>query len=148
MKFIISAESTKSCQMVQVPKQVHSPTHDVYLEHFADFLHQSHFTREFASVHTDLVPLVSTSPPLWHVAVAIGSLRASRKCSVRSLSRRESTHYVAWKSYGDSIQALRSQISENFSAYEEDTLWCTFLLGLFEVSLEQFLTGSSANLFV
>ncbi|KAJ5656003.1 hypothetical protein N7507_007953 [Penicillium longicatenatum] len=131
--FIFSAESTKSSPMILVPQQVHSPTHAVYLDHFADFLHQSHFTREFASVHGDLVPLVSRSPPLWHIAVAIGSLRASRRCSVRSLSRHESTHYVALKSYGASIQALQLQISKGLSACEEDTLWCTFLLGLFEL---------------
>lgn len=148
MKIVISAESTKSCPMVQVPEQVHSPSHAVYLDHFANFLHQSHFTREFASVHWDLVPLVSRSPPLWHIAIAIGSLRASRRCSVRSLSRRDSTHYVALKSYGDSIQALQSQISKGPSACEEDTLWCTFLLGLFEVSSELVLTSSFAKLFV
>lgn len=141
MKFVISAESTKSCPMTQVPEQVHSPSYAVYLDHFADFLHQSHFTREFASVHWDLVPLVSRSPPLWHVAIAIGSLRASRRCSVRSLSRRDSTSSIALKSYGDSIQALQSQISKGLSACGEDTLWCTFVLGLFEVSSEPFLTG-------
>lgn len=141
MKFIISAESTKSCPVIQVPMQVHGPTHALYLNHFADFLHQSHFSRDFASVHWDLVPLVSTSPPLRHIALAIGSLRASRRCSVRSLSIHESTHYVALKSYGDSIQALQLQISNGLPTCQEDTLWCTFLLGLFEVSLDLYFIG-------
>lgn len=104
-----------------------------YLEHFASFLQRSHFTREFASVSTDLISLVETSPSLRYIAVAIGALEASRRGSARSLLARQSPRYIAFGSYGSSLEALQSQISTGDAAHREGALWTTFLLGQFEV---------------
>ena len=81
---------------------------------------------------TDLVHLMQESPSLRDVATAIGALEASRRSSVSSFRGRGSPGYTALSLYGRSIQALQTEVTNIVSVRRDDTLWSTFLLGLFE----------------
>jgi hypothetical protein len=124
---------TRSCPTAQLSMNVDRPRNITYLDHFASFIRRCQFTREFASVSTDLAPLIQASPSLRDLAVAIGALDASRRGSVSSFRGRESPGCIAFRCHGRSLRALRARLATADGAHGEDALWSTFLLGLFDV---------------
>ena len=100
---------------------------------FLLFIQHNQFTASFQSLDTEILHLVCTSPVLYHSAVAIGALDASRRGSISAPKGRESPQYVAFCSYRTSIRVLQASISEKDAAQRDDVLWGTFFLGLFEV---------------
>ncbi|KAK5993672.1 hypothetical protein PT974_07107 [Cladobotryum mycophilum] len=127
---------TASDLALQLSQQVQRSSNEIYLECFAAFLDRCRFRRGFISVSQDLVPLIYQSPSLQDIAVAIGALNAGRRGSARSVDEGNSPEYVAFRSYGRSIQALQVQLAAPDVAESEDVLWGTFLLGLFELISE------------
>lgn len=89
----------------------------------------SQFTRGFQSL--DLAPLIRSSLAVRHAAIAIGALHASRYGTGGDAAR-ETAQSVASDSYRQSIVLLQGRLGEEDAA-QEDALWCTFLLGIFEL---------------
>lgn len=136
-KFVVVAASSQVCQTAKVPAKLPRHNETIYLDQFGLFMKKCQFTRGFASVTTDLMPLVQTSPSLQDLARAIGALEASRRASVRSWCEQESPQIVAFRLYGRSIRTLRRQLETTEAGKSQDILWSTFLLGLFEVCTSQ-----------
>lgn len=122
-----------------VPMQVQPYRGDIYFDHFASRMQRSQFTREFQKVATDLLPLIHSSSALHDITLAIGALDASRRCSVQS---RDSPKETAFRLCGNSIRAFQRRLeSLPCGGPDEDLLWVTFFLGLFEASSVQICPG-------
>lgn len=93
------------------------------------------FTKEFIDVASNLLPLIQTCEPLREATIAIGAIEASRRATVNFSNERQSPYHVAIMSYGRSIQKLQSQLQSPGTLQYQGVLWCTLLLGLFEVVL-------------
>lgn len=119
--------------VIQFPTQVPTAPENIYSDHFVLFMKHCEFTRGFGDVSSDLVSLIQACPPLQQATVAIGALEASRRGSRSTSSSSESPQHLAFKSYNKSIQALQGQLQSPGALQSEGVLWCTFLLGLFEV---------------
>ncbi|CRL25259.1 Fungal transcriptional regulatory protein, N-terminal [Penicillium camemberti] len=119
-----------------IPMQVRKHDDTIYLDHFASFIQQCHFTKDFAAVNADIVTIIGKYPLLFHIAIAIGALDASRKGSIRSFGELESPQQIAFRACGRSIQDLYSAISTANSVFRDDVFWSTFLHGLFELMAE------------
>ncbi|KAK5662610.1 hypothetical protein OQA88_8524 [Cercophora sp. LCS_1] len=100
-----------------------------FLDCFRDFVSSSHFTKGFQSV--DFTSLIQSSIAVRHAAVAIGAQHASRHGPGGGPAR-QAAHSVASDSYRQSIALLQARLGEEDAA-QEDVLWCTFLLGIFEL---------------
>ncbi|POR31888.1 Uncharacterized protein TPAR_07908 [Tolypocladium paradoxum] len=133
VKFIAFTQSSPTAQL---STHVGQPSDIIYLDHFASFIRRCQFTRGFASISTDLAPLIQASPSLRDLAVAIGALDASRRGSVSSFRGRESPRCIAFRSHGRSLRALGARLATADAAHGEDVLWSTFFLGLFELISE------------
>ncbi|KAH7131746.1 hypothetical protein B0J13DRAFT_108152 [Dactylonectria estremocensis] len=136
IKFVVLEQTQQSVQTAPLTRQMHTPDDTLYLNYFASFLQRCELTREFATTTSDLLPLIQACPPLQGVTRAIGALEASRRGSVCSVAGRQSAQHVAFKSYGDSMRALRPLLQLTGAVYREDVLWSTFLLGIFELLSE------------
>lgn len=108
-------------------------TADRFIGCFLLFIQQNQFTASFQSLDKEILHLIRTSPVLYHSAMAIGALDASRRGYISVLKGRESPQYVAFSSYRTSIRLLQASVSEKDAAQRDDVLWGTFFLGLFEV---------------
>ncbi|KFY46873.1 hypothetical protein V494_00283 [Pseudogymnoascus sp. VKM F-4513 (FW-928)] len=104
-----------------------------FIGSFLLFIQNNQFTANFQSLDTEILHLVRTSPVLYHSAIAIGALDASRRGSVSLSKGRESPQFVAFSSYCTSIRVLQASVSEKDAAQRDDVLWGTFFLGLFEL---------------
>lgn len=104
-----------------------------FIDNFLLFIQQNQFTASFQILNRDILHLIHTSQILYHSAVAIGALDASRRGSVSILYGRESPQYTAFNSYRTSIRALQTSFADKDAAQRDDVLWGTFFLGLFEV---------------
>jgi hypothetical protein len=113
--------------------QVQKHDEAIYLDHFASFLQQCHFSKGFAATNADIVTIIGKYPLLLHIAIAIGALDASKKGSIRSFGELESPQHIAFRACGRSIQDLHSAISTANPVFRDDVFWSTFLHGLFEV---------------
>lgn len=109
---------------------------DRFIGYFLLFIQHNQFTANLQRIDTEILHLVRTSPVLYHSAIAIGALDASRRGSISVPKGRESPQYVAFTSYRTSIRVLQASISEKDAAQRDDVLWGTFFLGLFEVGPE------------
>lgn len=132
-KFVVVAAREQFSQTTEIPAQLPKHNETIYLDQFGLFMKKCQFTKAFASVTADLMPLVQTSPSLQDLAGAIGALEASRRASVRSFRGQESPQIAAFRLYGRSTRALRRQLETTEPGKYQDILWSTFLLGLFEV---------------
>jgi hypothetical protein len=103
------------------------------MDHFAYFLQQCDFGKEFSASTDDMMALISRYSLLSNIAVAIGALDSSRKGSIKSFSGTESPRHIAFKRCGMSLKSLDAEISTTNSVFREDLFWSTFLHGLFEV---------------
>lgn len=119
--------------MNKLGAQVNKHKENLYLGQSASFMQRCQLIRGFASVTAELIHLMEKSPSLRDVATAIGAHDASRRSSVSSFRGQDSPGYTALSLYGRSIQALQIQATNTASARHDDTLWSTFLLGIFEV---------------
>jgi hypothetical protein len=102
-----------------------------FIDSFLLFIQQNQFTASFQI--NDILHLIRASPILYHSAVAIGALDASRRGSVSTVYGRESPQCTAFNSYRTSIRALQASFADKDAAQRDDVLWGTFFLGLFEV---------------
>ncbi|KAH8697086.1 fungal-specific transcription factor domain-containing protein [Talaromyces proteolyticus] len=103
------------------------------LDCFIMFAGQNQFTSQFQSVGIDLLPVTQRSPSLRYAAIAIGALDASRRGSARSHQEEKSLLTIAFNAYSKSINALQRVLTTGDVALQDDVLWSTFLLGLFEL---------------
>jgi hypothetical protein len=103
------------------------------LDYFVSFIQQNMFTTGFSSIVPDLLPLISSSPLLYHAVIAVGALNANRHTGGRALQGEKPPFVDAMTSYHKSIGILRSCVRNNNVMQREDVLWATFFLGLFEV---------------
>lgn len=94
------------------------------------------FTRGFATVSSDLLPLISSSRPLKDLALAIGALEASRRGSLRTYRGADSPQVASFGFYGRSIEAFQRQIQTRQGIEREDVLWTTLFLGIFDLMSE------------
>lgn len=133
MKFVGCTLSQPTQQVIKLPLQVSEHTDVIYLNYFNLFMRHCQFTQQFANLGPDLLPLIQTCPPLREVTIAIGALEASRLATVNCRSRSHSPYNVAFGSYGKSIQKLQSWLHAPDALNCQGVLWCTLLLGLFEV---------------
>ncbi|KAJ6111534.1 hypothetical protein N7523_007595 [Penicillium sp. IBT 18751x] len=103
-----------------------------FLDHFVSFIQQNLFTTSFSSIVPDLLPLILTSPILYHAVLAVGGLDASRHSGGRALKGEKSPGVDAMTSYHTSMSILRSRLGDRNVVQREDVLWATFFLGLYE----------------
>lgn len=103
------------------------------LDYFASFIEHNMFTRSFASIVPDLLPLISTSPVLYHAVIAVGALDPNRHSGGRALQGEKSPYVDSMTSYHKSMGILRSCLGNRDVMQKEDVLWATFFLGLFEL---------------
>jgi len=104
-----------------------------YLDYFSAFMKRCQFTKKSANLASDLLPLIQTCAPLQEAAIAIGALEASRRATVNSTSERQSPGIAALQSYGTSIRKLQAELESLEVSQYQGVLWCTLLLGLFDV---------------
>ncbi|KAJ5593214.1 hypothetical protein N7537_010118, partial [Penicillium hordei] len=103
------------------------------LDYFASFIEHNMFTTSFASIVPDLLPLISTSPVLYHAVIAVGALDANRHTGGRALQGEKSAYVDSITSYHKSMGILRSCLGNRDVMQKDDILWATFFLGLFEL---------------
>ncbi|KAJ5817129.1 hypothetical protein N7447_009362 [Penicillium robsamsonii] len=103
------------------------------LDYFVSFIRQNKFTMGFSSIVPELLPLISTSPLLYHAVVAVGALDANRHTGGRALQGEKPPYVDAMTSYHKSIGILRGCVGKINVMQREDILWATFFLGLFEL---------------
>lgn len=133
-QFIISTPDEQALQVVaKVPVQVDTHLDTLYLDYFDLFLKRCQFTADFNNLGADLLPLIQTCLPLRQVIMAIGALEASRQATVKASHWRQSPQIAAFSSYGASIRALQGLLHSPDALHCEGVLWCTLLLGMFEV---------------
>ncbi|KAJ5296487.1 Cupin 2 conserved barrel [Penicillium atrosanguineum] len=116
--------------------QIHSIGRDRgtrLLDYFVSFIQQNLFTMSFSSIVPELLPLISTSPLLYHAVIAVGGLDANRHSAGRALQGEKPPYVDAMTSYRTSMSILRSCLGEINVVQREDVLWATFFLGLFEL---------------
>lgn len=105
----------------------------IYMDHFDLMMRKCQITRSFTDVMSELLPMMLPSSSLRDIALAIGALKASRVGSVCSFEVRSSPGYTAFRLYGRAVRSLQNQLGRECPKPGDDTLWVTFLLGLFEV---------------
>lgn len=123
----------ESVQVAGLPTQVNIYSDTPYLDFFDLFMKRCLFTDEFNGLAADLLPLTQTCLPLGQVVTAIGALEASRRATVKSSRGQQSPYTFAFMSYGGSIKTLRARLEASDAFRCGGVLWCTLLLGLFEV---------------
>ncbi|KAH7178224.1 hypothetical protein DER46DRAFT_621907 [Fusarium sp. MPI-SDFR-AT-0072] len=126
-----------------VPRQTSKPQpkiseklDGIYLTAFFQFLQRCEFTPKFANLGTDFLPLIQTCAPLREATVAIGALEISRSPSARSFDDLGSPYHFALKSYSKSLTSLQHYLQSPEALHCQGVLWCTLLLGLFELMIE------------
>ena len=123
-----------------------APKPDVkYLEYFSLFMQRCQFTKESTDLASDLLPLMRTCAPLQEVAIAIGALEASRRATVNFTSEQQSPGIVALVSHGRSVRKLQAELESLEASQSQGVLWCTLLLGLFDVCSDPFYSICYAN---
>jgi hypothetical protein len=120
-------------QASELQPQISDKLDSVYLKTFFLFLQRCEFTPEFANLGPDFLPMVQTCAPLREATVAIGALEISRSPRTRFSDELRSPYCFALKSYSKALASLQDYIRSPDALYCQGTLWCTFLLGLFEV---------------
>lgn len=121
-------------QVARLLTQVNLHSDILYLDYFDLFMKRCLFTDEFNGLAADLLPLTQTCLPLVQVVTAIGALEASRRATVRSSRYQQSPYTVAFLSYGEAMKTLRARLQVSDAFRCGGVLWCTLLLGLFEVT--------------
>ncbi|CAG8342242.1 unnamed protein product [Penicillium salamii] len=119
-----------------IPPQVRKRDDTIYLDHFASFLQQCHFSKDFTATIADLATIIGKYPLLRHIAIAIGALDAGRKGATRSFGKLDSPQQTAFRAYGRSIKDLYTAISTAGSVFKDDVFWSSFLHSLFELMAE------------
>ncbi|KAJ5152641.1 uncharacterized protein N7482_009119 [Penicillium canariense] len=103
------------------------------LDYFASFIQENMFTTGFSTILPELLPLISTSPVLYHAVIAVGALDVNRHTCGRALQGEKPPKVDAMTSYHKSMGILRSSLGKGNVTQREDILWATFFLGLFEL---------------
>ncbi|CAH0047194.1 unnamed protein product [Clonostachys solani] len=137
IEFVIVSSSTQpDHQILASPAMIPRPNDSLYLDYFALFVERCQFTRGFATVSSDLLPLISSSRPLKHLTLAIGALEASRRGSIHTYRGPDSPQVASFGFYGRSIEAFQKQIQTSQGLEREDVLWTTLFLGIFDLMSE------------
>ncbi|KXH33569.1 hypothetical protein CNYM01_08772 [Colletotrichum nymphaeae SA-01] len=134
--FISPEYSEEGMQVAGLLTQVNLHSDILYLDYFDLFMKRCLFTDEFNGLATDLLPLTQTCLPLGQVVTAIGALEASRRATVRSSRDQQPPYTVAFLSYGEAMKTLRARLQVSDAFRCGGVLWCTLLLGLFELMTE------------
>ncbi|KAK1466953.1 hypothetical protein CMEL01_10946 [Colletotrichum melonis] len=141
--FISPESSEEGMQVAGLPAHVNIPSDILYLDYFDLFMKRCLFTDEFNGLAADLLPLAQTCLPLGQVVTAIGALEASRRATVKFSRGQQPPYTVAFVSYGEAIKTLRARLQVSDAFRCGGVLWCTLLLGLFELKL---MTETSGDL--
>lgn len=105
----------------------------LYLKQFfSDFL----VTNDFGSgcLNFDALRCFQECPSLYHSLLAIGALDFSRK-RISPVSQRKSVVVEALKAYTTSVSIVNDDLTKGRFLKSDMSLWTTFFLGIFEVSL-------------
>ncbi|KAI3559450.1 hypothetical protein CABS03_05193 [Colletotrichum abscissum] len=141
--FISPGSSEEGMQVAGLPAHVNIPSAILYLDYFDLFMKRCLFADEFSGLAADLLPLAQTCLPLGQVVTAIGALEASRRATVKSSRGQQPPYTVAFVSYGEAVKTLRARLQVSDAFRCGGVLWCTLLLGLFELKL---MTETSGDL--
>ncbi|RGP62921.1 beta-lactamase [Fusarium sporotrichioides] len=133
VKFVRCTSFQPSSQVAGPPTHVTPGPDLTYLNYFDFFMQRCQFTKTSNNLGSDLLPLVQACAPLREVTIAIGALEASRRATVNVGRDRPPPRIVAFGSYGRSIQMLQVLLQSSDASRCEGMLWCTLLLGLFEL---------------
>jgi hypothetical protein len=120
-------------QRSKLQPQISEKPDSTYLKTFFLFLQRCEFTPEFANLGSDFLPLIQTCAPLREATVAIAALEISRSPNARSFDELPSPYHFALKSYSKSLASLQHYLRSPDALHCQGVLWCTLLLGLFEV---------------
>ncbi|KAF5626191.1 monocarboxylate transporter 2 [Fusarium sp. NRRL 52700] len=134
LKFV--SHSTVSQQTTNLQPQISEKPDSVYLKTFFMFLQRCEFTPEFANLGPEFLPLIQTCTPLREATVAIGALEISRAPRARSSDELRSPYHFALKTYSKALKGLQNYIRSSDALHCQGVLWCTLLLGLFELMVE------------
>ncbi|XEU97497.1 hypothetical protein FSHL1_002783 [Fusarium sambucinum] len=133
VKFVRCRTFQSLSQVAKPPMHI-TPKPDItYLDYFDLFMQRCQFTKGSTSLVSDLLPLIHSCAPLGQITMAIGALEASRRPTVKIGSERPAPLNVAFGSYGRSIQTLQARLQSQDALSCQGVLWCTLLLGLFEL---------------
>ncbi|CAI6099868.1 unnamed protein product [Clonostachys chloroleuca] len=142
IEFVLVNSSTRpDYQTLGSPALIPRPDDSLYLDYFALFVGRCQFARGFATLCSDLLPLISTSRPLKDLAMAIGALEASRRGSLHTYRGSDSPQVASFGFYGRSIEAFQKQIQTSQGIEREDVLWVTLFLGIYDLMSENFGDG-------
>lgn len=133
VQFVSCSSPEQTLSVVKLPMQVSEHSDTVYFDYFTRFMERCQFTQGFINLGADLLPLAQICPPLQEAILAIGALEASRRATVHSIDRQNSPHNVAFGSYCGSIRKLQDRLQTSDALRCQGVVWCTLLLGLFEV---------------
>lgn len=128
-----SASSLASQAVISRPVVIPRSDDSIYLDYFAVFIERCHFSAGFATLPSDLLPLLDASGSLKDLVLAIGALETSRRGSSHNYPRLSSPHEMSLRFYGRSIKAFQEQIRSSEGIEKVDVLWTTLLFGIFEV---------------
>ncbi|KAG8355340.1 hypothetical protein FVEN_g6776 [Fusarium venenatum] len=133
VKFVRCKTFQSSSQVAKPPMHITARPDITYLDYFDLFMQRCQFTKGSTNLASDLLPLLQSCAPLREVTIAIGALEASRRATVHIGSDRPAPINVAFGSYGRSIQKLQDRLQSSDALRCQGVLWCTLLLGLFEL---------------
>ena len=110
------------------------PTHSdaKFIDHFVSWISGCHFATGFTSDRY-WMNLMLQRGQLQDVAIAIGALDASRRPAVSSRDGQRSLKIKAFVHYQKAVATLQHEVVQCNATGRDDVLWCSFLLGLFDV---------------
>ena len=121
-------------QSLVISKAIQRPQASSFMAYFFNvFIIRNDFSG--GSLDMDaIVANFQSSPSLYHAAVAVGALDASKKALSPAGERRSAT-VAALSSYKTSLVAFQQEIQDRDIKKNEAALWTTLFLGLFEVCI-------------
>lgn len=130
-------------QSLVIPQKLQRPQASKFIAYFFSvFIIRNDFSG--GSLDMDaIIANFQSSPSLYHAAVAVGALDASKKLLSPAAERRSAT-VAALSSYKTSLVAFQQEIQQRDIKKNDAALWTTLFLGLFEVCIASHMFGCFA----
>ena len=128
---VVDLEQSKPPQVLPPPIDI--SREDLYMAHFSKVIQNCQFTERFSTAGVTLIDLMDGNQHLHEIAVALAALDISRRGQSRKHLPSSSPHVVAFASYQRAVSCLQDKLGVTNAPQQDDVLWTTFLLGLFEV---------------